>query len=231
MLETIWDMTVDLHRWMYRITDTVESTTKGDINLDWRLLLAGLFLLIVGGIFNILSSSRSGIPELSSQGNEPSGKDKFMITLAYVLFPVMISWCHFKYWSNVSGFAHFFGWILFIFFVIILLAKVIHVIRLLFTGNFGCAVMKLFSIPMIYCGLVVFSGILGALIVFVFLIVALLSPSRSGGYSGGGSSNSDNSFEYNGTRLTEDRPGHYVDSEGRGYHDTDNGWGRDINRD
>ena len=214
MAEWFWNLTVAWHDWIYSITDSDPD------NLGVWLIVLGIVLLAGGAVLHYLAASRSGIEE--SISDESDGKTTFLLSLAYVLFPVDVGWCDYKEWYHVSGIGHFFAWVIFIFFAGILLLKVLHVFRLLFRGYFLDALFKLLSIVMIYSGVVIFSGWLGAIIIAGFLIAALLTPSgrssSGGGYGGGG---------YSGPRP----PSHTSGSAGdREYHDGamwehDGSWG------
>ena len=182
MAEWFWNSTVTLHEWLHSLTGSGSNT------MNVWLIVIGIVLLIAGAVLHYLAAARSGIDE--SMSDESDGKSTFFLLLAYVLFPVDVAWCDYDKWSKVSGAGHFFAWVFFIFFACVLLIKVLHVFRLLFNGYYWDALFKLLSILMIYLGVVIFSGLLGTIIVIGFLIVALLSPSgghsSGGGYGGGG---------------------------------------------
>lgn len=181
MAEWFWNLTVALHDWTHKVAGA------GNDEMNTWLIIGGILLLGIGGFLHYLVASLSGIKESLSENSDE--KSSFFLMLGYLLFPVDVGWCHYKQWSNVSGIGHFFAWIFFLYFAMLIVFKIVHVLRLLFHGHFLETFLKLLSIVTIYLGVVIFSGWLGTIIIVGFVIAAILMPSggrSSGGGSGGG---------------------------------------------
>lgn len=217
MIEWLWNTSVDIYQWF-------DNGIHG-----WKYVI-GVALMLLGGLSSRIAQGITGNPPIGSFIDDESPKTVFAFLLTSAMFPVMVCWCNYERWHEVSWFGHIFAWIAFLLLGLILLTEASYILRYIFKRGYTVELLfTLIRVVALYLGVVLCSKVIASIALVVIVIGSLLHPSGSSS-SSSSSSSDEYPEEYNGKRMRRTGEHTYVDRDGNRYEDVYDGWGHDVKR-